>query len=136
MMTDDREREETAATASERAEGEEIVVPDLPDDKDGTDTDNRRNGDTKVGLTLRIVVAAYVLYLAYGLIRDFGQTAGNNRILIAIAIVIFIVAGGAILFFSGKKLIRKEYIDADGNAGNEAPKEEHETDGGTGDKAR
>lgn len=73
---------------------------------------NRRSGDTQVGLTLRVVVALYVLYLAYGLIQGFGETSGNDRILIAIAIIIFIAAGGAILFFSGRKLIRKEYIDA------------------------
>ena len=81
--------------------------------RDGGDKDNnRKNGDTKVGLTLRIVVAVYVLYLAYGLIQGFGETSGNDRIFIAIAIVVFIAAGGAILLFSGRKLIRKEYIDA------------------------
>lgn len=73
---------------------------------------NRRGGDTQVGLTLRVVVALYVLYLAYGLIQGFGETSGNDRIFIAIAIIVFIAAGGAILFFSGRKLIRKEYIDA------------------------
>ncbi|MBD5491470.1 MAG: hypothetical protein HDR16_04965 [Lachnospiraceae bacterium] len=73
---------------------------------------NRKGGDTQVGLTLRIVVALYVLYLAYGLIQGYGETSGNDRIFIAIAIIIFIAAGGAILFFSGRKLIRKEYVDA------------------------
>ena len=87
---------------------------------------NIRSGDTQVGLTLRVVVALYVLYLAYGLIQDFGETSGNDRILIAIAIIIFIVAGGAILFFSGRKLIRKEYIDAEESAGDEGKEEESE----------
>ncbi len=75
---------------------------------------NKRTGDTKIGLTLRILVSVYVLYLAYGLIEGFGDTAGNDRIFIAIAIVVFIAAGGAILILSAKKLIRKEYVDADG----------------------
>ena len=75
---------------------------------------NKKSGDTKIGLTLRILVSAYVLYLAYGLIEGFGETAGNDRIFIAIAIIVFIVAGGAILILSAKKLIRKEYVDADG----------------------
>ena len=74
---------------------------------------NKKGGDTQVGLTLRVVVALYVLYLAYGLIQGFGETSGNDRIFIAIAIIVFIAAGGAILFFSGRKLIRKEYIDAE-----------------------
>lgn len=83
------------------------------------DLNNRRKGDTKVGLTLRILVAAYVLYLAYGLIQGFGETAGNERIFIAIAIVIFLIGGGAILILSARKLIRKEYVDADEDAGDE-----------------
>lgn len=83
------------------------------------DINNRRKGDTKVGLTLRILVAAYVLYLAYGLIQGFGETAGNERIFIAIAIGVFLIAGGAILLLSARKLIRKEYVDADEDAGNE-----------------
>ena len=87
---------------------------------------NRRSGDTQVGLTLRVVGALYVLYLAYGLIQGYGETSGNDRILIAIAIVIFIVAGGAILFFSGRKLIRKEYIDAEENTGEEETGDEPE----------
>lgn len=78
----------------------------------GGDNNNRRKGDTKVGLTLRILVAVYVLYLAYGLIEGFGETAGNDRIFIGAAIGIFLVAGGAILIISAKKLIRKEYVDA------------------------
>lgn len=83
------------------------------------DNNNRRKGDTKVGLTLRIVVAVYVLYLAYGLIQDFGKNTGNDRIFIAIAIAIFLVAGGAILILSAKKLIRKEYVDANEEAEDE-----------------
>ena len=84
-----------------------------------SDNNNRRKGDTKVGLTLRILVAAYVLYLAYDLIRGFGETAENNRIFIAAAIVLFLIGGGAILILSAKKLIRKEYIDANEDARDE-----------------
>ena len=87
---------------------------------------NRKSGDTQVGLTLRVVVALYVLYLAYGLIQGFGETSGNDRIFIAISIIIFVVAGGAILFFSGRKLIRKEYIDAEENTGEEETGDEPE----------
>lgn len=80
---------------------------------------NKKSGDTKVGLTLRILVSAYVLYLAYGLIQGFGDAVGNDRIFIAIAIVVFLLAGGAILILSAKKLIRKEYVDADGGTEDE-----------------
>lgn len=80
---------------------------------------NRKKGDTKMSLTLRILVAAYVLYLAYGLIQGFGEASGNDRILIAIAIGIFLAGGGVILILSVRKLIRKEYVDANEDAGNE-----------------
>lgn len=83
------------------------------------DNNNRRKGDTKVGLTLRALVAVYVLYLAYGLIQGYGETTGNDRIFIAVAIVVFVAAGGAILILSAKKLIRKEYMDANEEAGDE-----------------
>lgn len=87
----------------------------LTDKENGnTGSSHKKSGDTRVGLTLRILVSAYVLYLAYGLIRGFGEAAGNDRIFIAVAIVVFVAAGGAILIFSAKKLIRKEYVDADG----------------------
>lgn len=93
---------------------------------DGTDNNsvdnnsvdnNRRNGDTKLSLTLRMLVAAYVLYLAYGLIRDFGKNVGTDRYLIGAAIIIFVAAGGALLILSARKLIRKEYIDAEEDEG-------------------
>lgn len=74
---------------------------------------HKKGGDTKVGLSLRVLVSAYVLYLAYGLIRGFGDVTGNDRIFIAIAIVVFVAAGGAILILSVKKLIKKEYENAD-----------------------
>lgn len=93
-------------------------------DINNSGNNNRRKGDTKVGLTLRILVAVYVLYLAYGLIQNFGENTGNDRIFIAIAIGVFLIAGGAILIISAKKLIRKEYVDANEEAGKETGDEE------------
>lgn len=107
---------------TEKQDIDEIELIDGEETERAVDDDtagNKRNGDTKVGLTLRILVAGYVLYLAYGLIQGFGETSGNDRIFIAAAIVIFVAAGGAILILSAKKLIRKEYVDADENEGNE-----------------
>lgn len=99
------------------AEKENKEPSDAQHASDGEDgKEKKKYGDTKVGLTLRILVSAYVLYLAYGLIQGFGETAGNDRIFIAAAIVVFVLAGGAILFLSAKKLIRKEYVDAEGQA--------------------
>lgn len=107
---------------NEEREGLEAKTPDVlreADESARDDNHNRRKGDTKVGLTLRIVVAAYVLYLAYDLIRDFGKSTGNDQVFIAIAIGVFLIAGGAILILSVKKLIRKEYVDANEEAESE-----------------
>ncbi|MDE6404175.1 MAG: hypothetical protein K2M20_00820 [Lachnospiraceae bacterium] len=101
--------------------GENLAEKELPEvqkaadgEKGNGNSNNRKNRDTRVGLTLRILVSVYVLYLAYGLIQGFGDTTGNDRIFIAAAIVVFVAAGGAILILSAKKLIKKEYVDADG----------------------
>lgn len=110
-------------TEHEDMQESEVKAPDAiaEESEDGSEDgiNNRRKGDTKVGLTLRVLVAAYVLYLAYDLIQGFGETSGNDRILIAAAIGIFLIGGGAILVLSAKKLIRKEYVDA-----NEDPEDE------------
>lgn len=101
--------------------------------EDSESNNNRRNNDTKVGLTLRIVVAVYVLYLACDLIQGFGETSGNEKIGIAIAIIIFLAGGGAILFLSAKKLIRKEYMDVEKDTGSEAA-ENRDTESKTTEK--
>lgn len=105
--------EETALdeNVTEKENGEPSDVQQASGGEDGKG--KKKYSDTKVGLTLRILVSAYVLYLAYGLIQGFGETAGNNRIFIAAAIIVFVAAGGAILILSAKKLIRKEYADAE-----------------------
>lgn len=94
----------------------DVKVSGEADSSGDTADDGKRRGDTKVGLTLRILVAAYVLYLAYSLIQGFGETSGNDRIFIGIAIVVFLIAGGAILILSGRKLIKKDYIDGNDDA--------------------
>lgn len=76
--------------------------------EDGSKSGMAGNGSNKAIPSLRILAAVYVLYLAYGLIRDFEQTAGSDRIWIAAAIVVFVAAGAAILIDSLKKLIRKD----------------------------
>ena len=107
--------------AEDMALGENLAEKELPDVQKAVDGEkgNRNSRDTKVGLTLRVLVSAYVLYLAYGLIQGFGETTGNDRIFIAIAIVVFVAAGGAILIISAKKLIKKEYVDAAGQSGDD-----------------
>ncbi|WP_312641620.1 hypothetical protein [Hydrogenoanaerobacterium sp.] len=42
--------------------------------------------------TFRVIAALYILYLAFGLIKDFGQVPSNQRVFIGITIVVFIAA--------------------------------------------
>lgn len=95
-------------------ETESEALTDTEITADGEDeSKNKKYRDTKVGLSLRMLAAAYILYLAYGLIQGFGENVGNDRIFMAIAIVVFLAAGGGILVWSAKKLIKREYADAD-----------------------
>lgn len=56
-----------------------------------------------------MLVSVYVLYLAYGLIKDYG-TATNQMLSLA-AIIVFVIGGGLILAMSAYKLITKDYDD-------------------------
>lgn len=40
---------------------------------------------------LRVVASVYILYLAFGMIRDFGQVPQNQRMFIGISTAVFIV---------------------------------------------
>lgn len=119
-----KDDQEGADAVQEPAEIEAAGAGAREREADNGSNQNKGSQDTKLGLTLRILVAAYVLYLAYGLVGGFGETSGTERILIGAAILIFVAAGGAIMFFSAKKLIRKEYRDADEGA--EGTKNEEE----------
>lgn len=67
------------------------------------------NKVNKVTLLLRALVSAYILYLAYGLIKDY-ETA-SNQTLALVAIIVFVAGGGLIFAISAYKLIKKDYDD-------------------------
>lgn len=68
-----------------------------------------------------MLVSAYVLYLAYGLIKDYGTA--SNRMLSLVAIIVFVIGGGLILATSAYKLITKDYDD--GSEEEQAPETEN-----------
>lgn len=61
----------------------------------------------QLSLILRVGCGAYLIYLAWGL-RD-GAFSGPKGILYGIALVLFALAGAALLFFSVRALARGEY---------------------------
>lgn len=62
---------------------------------------------SKVTLSIRALVAAYLLCLAYELIRDYDTT--QNQMVITVGIVVFIVCGAIILVSSIRRLIKGDY---------------------------
>lgn len=83
---------------------------------------------TKMNLYIRILVAGYVVYLAYELVPSVQAATGNEKIWMILATAVLALAGLAIVIFSVKGLIRREYYDADEIAEMEAAKEDSQTD--------
>jgi len=67
---------------------------------------------TKMNLYLRILVAAYIVYLAYGIFPGIQEAVGNEKILMIVAFVFLVFAGITIIVFAVKGLIKKEYYEA------------------------
>lgn len=64
---------------------------------------------TKGALMLRACVAAYILYLAVGLIQDYGSS--QNQTITLIAIIVFVLGGGLFLFTAIRSLAKGDYED-------------------------
>lgn len=73
---------------------------------------------SKGTLVIRAMVAVYLLYLAYGLVQDYGVS--RNKVVIGLAIIVFALCGGMILLMSLRSLARREYDDG------ETTQEQHE----------
>ena len=67
---------------------------------------------TKMNLYLRILVAAYIVYLAYGILPGIQEAVGNEKVLMIIALIFLVFAGVTIIVFAVKGLIKKEYYEA------------------------
>lgn len=67
---------------------------------------------SKVTLSIRALVAVYLLYLAYELIRDYDTS--QNQMVITIGIVVFIVCGAIILVSSVRRLVKGDYDEGSG----------------------
>lgn len=66
---------------------------------------------TALTLWLRIMVGAFVIYLAYSIGIDLKNTSGKDTIVLGIAVIAFVLAGGVICLHSLYRLIRKDYYD-------------------------
>lgn len=75
---------------------------------------------------LRACVAVYILYLAFGLIQEYGTA--QNQMITLIAIVVFVIGGGLILFTALRKLVKGEYEDDVASGTNAEPETEIESE--------
>ncbi|MBQ2405607.1 MAG: hypothetical protein II312_02845 [Lachnospiraceae bacterium] len=64
---------------------------------------------TKSTLMIRVLLAVYLLYLAYGLIKDYSTS--NYQILVTMGIAVFGICGIAIFMSSVIRLVRGRYDD-------------------------
>ena len=70
-------------------------------------TPTNKHYPPQFSLILRILCGGYLLYLAWGLRGSFFQ--GDNGTLFGLAVILFVVVGALLCFFSIRALIRGEY---------------------------
>ena len=73
----------------------------------------KKNYPSKITLIIRVVISAYILYLAWGLRTAPAESAGIERILFIVVMIIFVAFS---VVFGGKSLLalkHGEYCDND-----------------------
>lgn len=65
---------------------------------------------TKLTLTIRLLVGAYLLYTAYGLFPGATSDTEEGRLFLAIFMVLFAVIGVLLLVVSGGALLKGRYV--------------------------
>ena len=79
---------------------------------------------TKLTLTIRILVGAYLMYTAYGLFPGATSPTEENHLFLAFFMVVFAVIGVMLLVVSGRSLLQGRYVDGELDAGEEEVSDE------------
>ena len=103
VTVEDPAFEETSSQTAETAET--AATDNAIEDASKGETTKGKNYPTQVVLTIRMIVGIYVAYLAYQIITSKEEIAS----LMWIPIVIFIVAGAALVITSVKHFVCGEY---------------------------
>lgn len=64
---------------------------------------------TKLMLTMRVIVAGYLIYLAYGLKDSFVFPIVTKNIPVMIAAIVFAIAGLVIIFWAARAFLTGNY---------------------------
>lgn len=73
-------------------------------------TEKKVSRPPQITVVLRLVAGVYLMYLSYGLLQDFLVPAGSRKMLQGICMILFFAAGAVISIWSGKKLLRGEFL--------------------------
>lgn len=76
----------------------------------------RKNYPSKISLILRIVVSAYLLYLAWGLRGAPASHTGTQKLFFIAAIAVFAIVGAVLGGFSLRAYIKGEYDQPGGES--------------------
>lgn len=64
---------------------------------------------SKISLYIRILIMAYVLYLAGGVLGNINENEGTAKWLLLLGAIILLIGGIIIIGLAVKALIKKEY---------------------------
>lgn len=74
---------------------------------------------TKLTLTIRLLVGAYLLYTAYGLFPGATSPTEENHLFLAVFMIVFAVIGVLLLVVPGRALLQGRYVGGELDAGEE-----------------
>lgn len=86
----------------------------------------QRRVPEKSRITIRALASAYILYLGYQLIRDFGDVPANQKIGIGIAAVAFIIIPVYILYTCWRDYRELQAAEQEARLQEPLPEPEHE----------
>ena len=75
-------------------------------------SENKISQPAQITLILRLVAGAYLVYLAFGLMKDAVSYSGQRQILLIICIGVFMIVGVILGGWTIKKLIKGEFLRA------------------------
>ncbi|MCR5301180.1 MAG: hypothetical protein K6E49_01940 [Lachnospiraceae bacterium] len=104
-MENENELMETTDTETADTEAADTKAADTQITNTEDETGEKRSFPTQVVLTIRTIVGAYVIYLAYQIITSDEEVTPWMWA----AVVLFIVAGAALVIMSVKHFIMGEY---------------------------
>lgn len=68
-------------------------------------SENKVSHPAQITLVLRLIAGAYLIYLAFGLMKEAVSYSGTRQILLIVCIIVFLVVGIILGSWTIKKLV-------------------------------